>query len=222
MGTGGVEVAQKSAVPLLGLGLVAGLDRVVALSVDHVGNGVLDSELGVSVGVGGAERADLRDGDHVREASGIAVDGGGAGEDDVGDVVTDHGAEEADGAVDIDMVVVERLLAGFADSLGNQHVCSSNRNQATYLQSSEVNDTVDVGVGLKDLIESRLVGDIQLGELGLLARDQLNALQGLGGRVVQVISHDDLIASIEEGEGGEGANVARSTIWRGQPRSMEK
>jgi hypothetical protein len=31
--------------------------------------------------------------------------------------VTDHGAEEADGAVDVDMVVVEGLLARFADGL---------------------------------------------------------------------------------------------------------
>lgn len=115
--TGRVEVAQQSAVPLLGLGLVASLGGVVALGVDHVGNGVLNSELGVSVGVCRAERAHFGDGDHVREASGITVDGSGAGEDDVGDVVADHGAQEADGAVDVHMVVVERLLTGFADSL---------------------------------------------------------------------------------------------------------
>lgn len=117
MSTGGVEVTEQSTVPLLGLGLVAGLDGVVALSVDDIGDGSLDGELGVTVGVGGAQRALLGDGDHVGEASGITVDGGGGGEDDVGDIVADHGAQEADGAVDVDVVVVQRLLTGLTDGL---------------------------------------------------------------------------------------------------------
>lgn len=117
MSTGGVEVAEQGTVPLLGLSLVAGLDGVVALSVDDVGDGGLDGELGVAVGVGGTQRALLGDGDHVGEASGITVDGGGAGEDDVGDIVADHGAQEADGAVDVDVVVVQRLLTGLTDGL---------------------------------------------------------------------------------------------------------
>lgn len=90
VGTSGVEVAEQSTVPLLGLGLVAGLGGVVALGVDHVGDGGLDGELGVAVRVGGAQRAVLGDGDHVGEAGGITVDGGGAGEDNVGDIVLDH------------------------------------------------------------------------------------------------------------------------------------
>ncbi|KAH8434081.1 uncharacterized protein LDX57_011719 [Aspergillus melleus] len=80
-----------------------------------------------------------------------------------------------------------------------------------YLQSSEVDDAVDVGVGLEDLVESGLVGDIQVGELGLLAGDQLNALQSLVGGVVQVVSDDDLVTGLEQSEGGERANVARAT-----------
>lgn len=117
VGTGGVEVAEQSTVPLLGLGLVAGLGGVVALGIDQVGDGGLDSELGVAVGVGGAQRAVLGDGDHVGEAGGITVDGGGAGEDNVGDIVLDHGAQEVDGAVDVDQVVVQGLLAGLANGL---------------------------------------------------------------------------------------------------------
>lgn len=115
--TGGVEVTEESTVPLLGLGLVAGLGSVVALSVDHVGDGGLDGELGVTVGVGGAQRALLGDGDHVGEAGSIAVDGGRAGEDNVGDIVTNHRPQEVDGTVDVDQVVVQRLLAGLANSL---------------------------------------------------------------------------------------------------------
>ena len=115
--TSRVEVTQQSTVPLLSLGGVASLGGVVALSVDHIGDRVLNGELGISVGVGRAERAVLGDGNHVRETGSIAVDGSGAGEDDVGDVVLDHGAQEADGAVDVYMVVVQGLLAGFADGL---------------------------------------------------------------------------------------------------------
>lgn len=82
---------------------------------------------------------------------------------------------------------------------------------ATYLKGSEMDNAVNVGVGLEDLIESRLVGDIQLGKLGFLAANQLNALQRLGGGVGQVVRDNDLVASLEEREGGERANVARST-----------
>lgn len=112
-----VEVAQQSAVPLLSLSLVTSLEGVVALSVDQVGDGGLNGELGVSVGVGRAQRAILGDGDHVRETGSVTVDGGGAGEDDVGDIVADHGAQEAEGAEDVDMVVVQGLLARLADGL---------------------------------------------------------------------------------------------------------
>lgn len=121
VGTSRVEVTQQSTVPLAGLGLVAGLGGIVALSVDQVGDGVLNSELGVSVGVGGAQRADLGDGDHVRETGSITVNGGRAREDDVGNIVADHRAQETDGAVDVDMVVVQGLLARFPDSLFGEY-----------------------------------------------------------------------------------------------------
>lgn len=76
-----------------------------------------------------------------------------------------------------------------------------------------MDDAVNVGVGLKDTVEASLVGDIELSELGLLAADQLNALESLSRGVVEVVSDDDLVASLEESEGGERANVARSTVW---------
>lgn len=81
---------------MLSLLRLASLGSIVALSVDQVGDGSLDGELGVSVRVGGAERAFLGDGNHVGEAGGISVDGGRAGEDDVGDIVAGHCPEEAD------------------------------------------------------------------------------------------------------------------------------
>ena len=76
-----------------------------------------------------------------------------------------------------------------------------------------MDNTVNVGVGLEHLVEAILHGDIELVELGLLAADELNAVDDLLGRVVQVVDDDDLVASLEESEGGERANVARSTVW---------
>lgn len=120
--TSGVEVAQQGAVPLVSLSLVASLEGVVALSVDHISDGGLNGELGVSVGVGRAKRAMLRDGDHVGETSSVTIDGGRAGEDNVGNVVADHGAQKAEGAVNVDMVVVQGLLARLADGLSQMLV----------------------------------------------------------------------------------------------------
>ena len=89
----------------------------VALCVDVVGDHGLDAELGVAVRVGWAERALFGDRDHVREAGGIAVDGCGGREDDVGDVVLGHAAQETERAKDVDAVVLERDLARLADGL---------------------------------------------------------------------------------------------------------
>ena len=77
-----------------------------------------------------------------------------------------------------------------------------------------MDDTVNVRVRLEDLVESGLIGDVQLGQLSLLARDQLNAVEGLSRGIVQVVSNDDLVASLEQGEGGEGANVTGTTAMR--------
>jgi hypothetical protein len=116
----GVEVAQQSTVPLLSLSLVSGLAGIITLGVDHINDGVLDGELGVAVGVSGAQRALLGDGDHVGEAGGITVDGGRAGEDNVVDIVADHGAQKVQSAVDVDIVVVQRLLTGLTNGLSSK------------------------------------------------------------------------------------------------------
>lgn len=42
-----------------------------------------------------------------------------------------------------------------------------------------MDDTVNVRVGFEDLVEGSLIGDIELRKLGLLAGDQLNAVQSL-------------------------------------------
>lgn len=113
--TARVEVTQIGTVPLL-IGL-AGLLQVVALGIDVVLDDLLDHELGPAIGVCWASRAGLGDGNHVGEAGGVAVDGSGRGEDDVGDIVLGHRAQQGDASANIDTVVLQRDLAGLANSL---------------------------------------------------------------------------------------------------------
>lgn len=81
-----------------------------------------------------------------------------------------------------------------------------------YLESSKVNNAVNVGVGSKDLVERSWVGDISLHEFRPLAADQFDAVDNFGGRIVQVVSDNDFVASLEEGEGRERADIARSSV----------
>jgi hypothetical protein len=74
-----------------------------------------------------------------------------------------------------------------------------------------VNDTVYVGAGCKNPVEGGFVGDIQLVEVGLLAADQLYAVENFLRRIVEVVHDDDLVAGLEESEGGERADVASAT-----------
>ena len=80
-----------------------------------------------------------------------------------------------------------------------------------YLQRSKVNHAIDIGVSLEDLVESCLFGDIELHEFGSLAGDELDAVDHLIGRVVEIVGNDNLVAGVQEGQGSEGANVAGST-----------
>lgn len=75
-----------------------------------------------------------------------------------------------------------------------------------------MNDTVDLGVRSKHLVELLVVGDVGLVELGPLAADELNAVQGDLGRVVETVYNDDLVAILQEGKRCEGANVASATV----------
>lgn len=111
-----VEVAQERSVVLLIW--LPSLLGVGALRVYEIGDDELDGGLGAAVWVGGADWAVLRNGDHVFPFCGVAVDGGGGGEDNVRDGVLLHAAKEDDGAVDVYAVVFEGLLRGLADGLG--------------------------------------------------------------------------------------------------------
>lgn len=118
-----------------------------------IGNNQLNCALGASVRVRGADGAVFGDGDHVGNSSGVAIDSRGRGEYNVGDIVLGHAAEESDCPADVDAVVFEGNFTRFADSL---YLESAMRRQkwvkGAYLESGEMNDTVNIGIGSKDLI----------------------------------------------------------------------
>lgn len=103
-----------------------------------------------------------------------------------------HAPQERDAPADIDAVVLERDLAGFADGF----------------EGREVDHAVDGGVRREDGVEGGFVGDVDAVEGRAVAGDELDAVEGDGGGVVQVVDDDDVVVVLEEGEGREGADVA--------------
>ena len=144
-----------------------------------IGDDVLDCRLGPAVGVCGPNGAAFGDGDHVWEASGIAVDGGGGGEDNVGDVVFCHGGEEADGAVDIGAVVLEGDFSRFADCLWSTEHLGEKQALCTNLEGSEVDDIVDIRMLSKDFVKSIGDGDVDVVESRTFPADQLDSIDAL-------------------------------------------
>jgi hypothetical protein len=90
-------------------------------------------------------------------------------------------------------------------------IFSSRGMGCSYLESGKVDDIVDVGVLSKHLVQRGLVCDVAFVEGGALAADELDAVDDLGGGVVEVVDDDDLVVGFEERKGREGADVARAT-----------
>lgn len=110
-----VEVSQQRSIPLLIW--LARLLQIIPLSIDVISDDRFDHAFSVSIWIGGANWAILGNGYHVGNSSRIAVDGRRRGEDDVGNIVLGHAAEEGDGSTNIDAVVFEGDLGGFTNGL---------------------------------------------------------------------------------------------------------
>lgn len=214
MSTSGVEVSEKSSVPLVTT--LASLLGLCSLSVDMVCDHHLDGELCVSVWVGRSERAVLWDGDHVWESCRIAVDGSGRGEDNVGDVVLGHGLEKSHSAANVDAIVVQRDLSRLADSLYQRQLREEKQDKtvSTNLERSKVNDTVNLGVLLENLLQGSLVCDVHLVQLWPLSCEQLYSVDALFARVIEVVDDDDIVAGLEKGKRCERADVPCATVCR--------
>lgn len=75
-----------------------------------------------------------------------------------------------------------------------------------------MDNIVNVGVLLEDLIQSGLIGDINIVESGALATDELDAIDDLLRRIVEIIDNYNLVIGFEERENCKGTNIAGSSV----------
>lgn len=71
-----------------------------------------------------------------------------------------------------------------------------------------MDDAVNIRMVVENLVKGAIVGDIELVKLRPLATNQLDSIDGLFGRIVQVVGNDDFIVSFQQGQGGERSNVS--------------
>ena len=71
-----------------------------------------------------------------------------------------------------------------------------------------MNNAVDIRMRLEDIVEPRFISDIELEKLWPLAADDLNAIDDLFRRVVEIICNNDLVICFEKGKSSERAYVA--------------
>ena len=60
-----------------------------------------------------------------------------------------------------------------------------------------MDDTVDVWMRLEDFVEVVLFPDVDLKEVGSLAADELNSINGFFGRIEKVVCNDDFVVCFE-------------------------
>ena len=124
--------------------------------------------------------------------SGVAVHGGGAGEDDGLAAVLAHDVDEGEGVADVVGVVL--------DGLGHR--------LAHGLEAGEVDHAVDVVLG-EHVLERVAVVDVGNvhGEVGrgLGADDGFDAVFDLGRGVRQVVDDDNLVAALKQLDNGVGS-----------------
>lgn len=204
VGTGGVEVSKQCAVP-------AGvrLDMILDHHFDH--------HLGPPIRVGRADRAVLGNRDHVFVLCGISVDSRRRRKDNIFNIILLHCAEEGDSAADVDAVVFDRLFGGFSHGL-DEYACQlwvdqskTKKSQFSDLQSSKVDHGVNLRMLLENPIQALLIGDIDVVEFGLLPADELDTVEDLLARVVQVIHDDNIVPSAQKFQRGEGTDISSSS-----------
>lgn len=74
-----------------------------------------------------------------------------------------------------------------------------------------MDDILNVGELGKDRVNGSLVGKIDATELGTASTDEFDPVQALLRAIGAIVDNHDLVAGLEEGEGGEGADVAEAT-----------
>jgi len=74
-----------------------------------------------------------------------------------------------------------------------------------------MDDTVDIGILSKDFVQCLFVCDIDMVEVWSLPAEQLDAVEGDFGGIVETVDDHDLVAMLEESERGEGSDVTGSS-----------
>mmetsp|Transcript_59718 Transcript_59718/g.129435 ORF Transcript_59718/g.129435 Transcript_59718/m.129435 type:complete len:259 (-) Transcript_59718:179-955(-) len=181
VGADGVKVAQQADVELV-LGLGAGHRA----GLSNVGKDLLVEELGGAVRVGRAGGEGLVDGDARR----LAVDGGGGGENNVAAAGSLHRLEQVKRALDVHLVVEQRLRDTLAHSF----------------ETRKMHHSRDAMLA-EDIRERSLVADIHLVEGHAASCQLLDTAQALLVRVAEVVDHHYLVAFLDELKDGVGANI---------------
>lgn len=75
-----------------------------------------------------------------------------------------------------------------------------------------MNNAVNIGIRREDFVKRGFIGDVDIVVGRASAGQQFNAVDDLFRRVVLVVDNDNLVAGLDEGHGGERANIAGSTI----------
>ena len=73
----------------------------------------------------------------------------------------------------------------------------------THLERGKVDDTVDIRMRSEDLVQSFFICDIDLVELWSLSAEQLNAVEGNLGGIVEGIDDDDFVTMLKKGKARE-------------------
>ena len=77
-----------------------------------------------------------------------------------------------------------------------------------------MDDTVNVGVFLENLVKSAIIGDIELIEIRPLAANQFNPVDDFFRGIVKTVGDDDFVTSFQECQGGEGSNVPSASAGK--------
>ena len=69
-------------------------------------------------------------------------------------------------------------------------------------------------------VKCSFVRDIEIIKVGFLTADELDAVDDLWGRVIQVVCNDNLIARFQEGQSSEGSDISSAAIPYQSAKSM--
>ena len=71
-----------------------------------------------------------------------------------------------------------------------------------------MNDTVDVGMVIEDLVEGSFIAHVNVVEMWPLAAYQFDAIECFFGGIVKIVDNNDFVICLKQGKSSERSNVA--------------